>query len=72
MFPLVSSFLLLLSLFRRFLTDESNSLKDTMLTNAGEHIQDSSLWLLIPPLDLAGTAQLQELPIKGLRPQWRP
>jgi hypothetical protein len=27
---------------------------------------------LIPPLDLAGTAQLQELPIKGLRPQWRP
>jgi len=59
-------------LFDQVVTDESNSLKDTMLTNAGEHIQSSSLWLLIPPLDLAGSAQLQELPIKGLRPQWRP
>jgi len=66
----------LVILFDQVVTGEGSSFKDTLLTNAGEEILDSSLWLLIPPLDSqkpsSNQAQLQELPIRGLRPQWQP
>jgi len=61
-------------LFDQVVTGQTSNIIDGLSTDAGEHIIDSSLWLLIPPFDsdTESKAQLQELPIGGIRPQWKP
>jgi len=61
-------------LFDQVEVGETGNIKDGLITNAGEKIIDSNLWLLIPPFDSdpQSKSQLQKLPINGVRPQWKP
>ena len=48
---------------------------DVLKTNSGESIATGRLWLLIPPSVKSSestTAQLEDLPLVGFRPQWSP
>jgi hypothetical protein len=61
-------------LFDRIVTDNSTNPNTPLFANSGEPIRESRLWLLIPPdADTPDTTpQLQELPMRGFRPQWLP
>ncbi len=57
-------------LFDQVIIGQTATIIDGLATNAGEHIVDSRLWLLIPSTN--SNSQLQELSIGGVRPQWKP
>ena len=49
--------------------------KGLMITSAGETIVDGKLWLLVTSSSIPNQSlgsQLQELPMRGVRPQWLP
>ncbi|AFY78953.1 MAG: hypothetical protein IGR93_06905 [Hydrococcus sp. C42_A2020_068] len=62
-------------LFDRIVTANSTHSADPLITSSGETMRESRLWLLIPPpADAPGGAEpkLEELPMRGFRPQWLP
>lgn len=62
-------------LFDQVLTKPEGSPDDTLTTNSGETIAGGRLWMLIPPVGSSNKvvkADLEELPLAGVRPQWSP
>ncbi|MDV2999211.1 MAG: hypothetical protein N5P05_000817 [Chroococcopsis gigantea SAG 12.99] len=62
-------------IFDQVLTNPNGSPSDTLTTDSGETIASGRLWMLIPPLkgnSKVAKADLEELPLAGVRPQWSP
>ncbi|MGL5805151.1 MAG: Ig-like domain-containing protein [Xenococcaceae cyanobacterium] len=64
-------------LFDRVIITKRNNKQTAPITNSGEAIADSNLWLLIPPSfgsakSNSSSSELKQLPIDGFRPRWIP